>query len=343
MRQCILRDNRIISVDNSPYIIAEMNTSHFGYVDKAKAMMDGAKAAGCDCVKFQSWSAESLYSKTHYDANPFAKRMVGRFAFDENKLAELACYAKEIGIGFSSTPYCEAEVDFLVERCDAPFVKIASMDSDNKKFLEYIGRAKVPVVLSTGMSNMDEVKSAVDTLLTAGTTNLALLHCISIYPAEPKTIRLNNILGLMEEFPEIPVGFSDHSLGCEMASAATALGASLIEKHLTLDKSKIGMDNEMAIEPDEMQGLVNSVRNVYEAMGTKERIVSEAELEMKAKMRRSVIAICDIKSGEVITEDMLGAKRPATGIALKDMEMCIGKKAARDIEADTVIDYSDII
>ena len=343
MRQCVLRDNRIISADNTPYIIAEMNTSHFGYVDKAKAMIDGAKSAGCDCVKFQSWSAESLYSKTHYDANPFAKRMVGRFAFDESKLSELALYAKELGIGFSSTPYCEAEVDFLVEKCDAPFVKIASMDLDNRSFLQYIGRTKVPVVLSTGMSSMDEVKCAVDTLLNAGTNNLSLMHCISIYPAEPEAIRLKNIIGLMEEFPEIPIGFSDHSLGYEMASAAIALGATLIEKHLTLDKSKIGMDNEMAMEPEEMKGLVASVRNVYKALGSKERVVSDKELEMKSKMRRSVISVCDIKAGTVITEDMLGAKRPATGIALKDIEKCIGKKATRDIEADTVIDYSDVM
>lgn len=341
MSKCIFRDGRIIGEGEKPYIVAEMNTSHFGNVQRAKDMVAAAKEAGCDCVKFQSWSAESLYSKTHYDANPFAKRMVSRFAFDEEKLSDIAAYCKELGIGFSSTPYSESEVDFLIAN-DAPFIKVASMDLDNKPFLRYIGAKKVPVVLSTGMSELTEVIEAVDTLKDAGCSDLVLLHCISIYPCEPSAVRLLNITGLKEQFPELPVGFSDHSLGCEMACAATALGATLIEKHLTLDKSKIGMDNEMAMEPDEMKQLVESVDRVYEAMGGKERVVSEAEQEMKQKMRRSLVAKCDIKKGDIIAEEMLTAKRPATGVCIGDMDKIIGKAAARDIEADTVIDYLDI-
>ncbi len=160
--------------------------------------------------------------------------------------------------GVSATPYSGAEVDELIHKCKAPYIKIASMELNNPRFLEYIARTGMPIVLSTGMGDMEEIRRAVKMIENAGNHNLCLLHCISIYPCVPAEVNLNNIVILKNEFPDYPVGFSDHSLGTELACAAVALGASLIEKHLTLDKTKIVMDNQMAIEPDEMALLVKS-------------------------------------------------------------------------------------
>lgn len=343
MARCELCDGYVLQDYGQPYFVAEVNTSHYGKVDIAKQMIAAAAEAGCHCVKFQSWSAESLYSQTYYDENPFAKRMVSRFAFSEEQLKELVDYCKEKKIAFASTPYSESEVDFLVDVCEAPYIKVASMDLDNQSFLKYIAAKGVPIVLSTGMSTIEEIEKAVKLLKDENVRNLCLLHCISVYPPKMQDIHLNNILGLREKYPDVTIGFSDHSLGQEMAVAAVTLGAALIEKHLTLDRSKIGMDNQMATEPDEMKKMIEACNHVYMAMGTRERVLSQEELEQKVKMRRSIIAVKDIKAGTIIEETMLGAKRPATGLPLEKMKEIIGKSVKHDIMADTVIYDKDII
>ena len=341
MANCILRDSTVIGDFMKPYIVAEVNTSHNGNMEAAKEMIDRAKEAGCSCVKFQSWSKESLYSKTYYDENPIAKRIVQKFAFSEAQLMEVARYCKERGIAFSSTPYSEAEVDFLVDKCDAPYIKVASMDLNNYPFLEYIASRGVPIVLATGMGAMEEIRKAVKTVANTGNKNLCLLHCISIYPPEISTIHLNNILGLRNEFPDYPVGFSDHSLGTEMATAAVALGAAMIEKHFTLDRKKIGMDNQMATEPEEMAKLVQHCQNVHAALGNTERIVLPAEMEQRKKMRRSVIATRDLPAGTRLTKADLSAKRPGTGLPPEKINELIGKVLIRDVQADMLISDAD--
>lgn len=342
MAQMMLRDGNIIGNYRKPYVIAEVNSSHNGDVETAKKMIKAAKDAGCSCVKFQSWSAQTLYSKTYYKANPIAQRIVAKFALSEDELKECAAYCQEVGISFSSTPYSEAEVDALLNM-GAPYIKIASMDINNYGYLKYIAETKAPIILSTGMAEMDEVRRAVDIIKTAGNDKLALLHCISIYPAAANTIHLNNIPMLQTEFPDCPVGFSDHTLGTEIACAATAFGAAIIEKHLTLDKTKPGMDNNMAIEPDEMALLVKNCENVFEAMGSKTRIVSDAEYKQRKKMRRSVIVNRNIVVGEILKKEDLGGKRPGNGIPIDKLETLIGKKAVREIEADTLLTQEDII
>jgi N-acetylneuraminate synthase len=337
MAQSILKDGTELSDFGKPYIVAEVNTSHNGDIETAKKMIDEAKKAGCSCVKFQSWSKESLYSKTYYDQNPVAGRIVGKFALSEAQLMDMASYSRECGISFSSTPYCKKEVDFLVEKCDAAFVKVASMELNNPSFLDYIARTGVPMVLATGMGSLDEIKKAVETIKNAGNTSLCILHCISIYPPELSTIRLKNILGLRQAFPGSPIGFSDHSIGIEIPVAAVALGAALIEKHFTLDKTQIGMDNQMATEPDEMARLVQSCQNVQMALGGTERIVLEAELAQQQKMRRSIIAARDLKAGTVIREGDLNAKRPGTGLSPENIEGLIGRTLKMDVEKDTLL------
>lgn len=341
MAEITFRDACLIGDYKLPYIIAEINSSHNGSIETAKEMIIKAKECGCSCVKFQSWSAESLYSRSYYKDNSIAERIVKKFSMSGEELRGLARYCKEVGISFSSTPYSPKEVDELLE-CNAPYIKIASMDINNDSFLRYIGKTGAPVILSTGMAEIEEIRKAVNTIKKSGNKNLALLHCISIYPAEASTIHLNNILMLRHEFPECPIGFSDHTLGTEIASAATALGAAIIEKHFTLDKTKMGMDNNMAIEPVEMAQLVRNCRNVFEAMGSYERIVSPAEYEQRKKMRRSIIAVRSLMAGTVLTAEVLGAKRPGDGIPVDELNSVIGRRLKRDVEADTLIYHNDL-
>ncbi len=342
MAQIELRSGKVIGDYMRPYMVAEVNSSHNGDVEVAKQMIDAAAAAGCDCVKFQSWSAESLYSATYYKAKPISKRIVKKFALTQEQLHDMAEYSRSKGIDFSSTPYSREEVDWLVDECKAPFIKVASMDLNNYMYLRYIAKKGVPIVLSTGMSEMEEIRKAVRTIEEAGNRQICLLHCISIYPPEFDTIQLLNIEGLREAFPDYPIGFSDHSHGVEMAVAATALGAALIEKHLTLDRTKIGMDNQMATEPEEMKQMVDCCVRTQIAMGGKERVVREAEQEQMKKMRRSVIVTRDMIEGEVLKLEDLDAKRPGTGIPADRIEALVGKTLLVDKEADTLLSFDEI-
>jgi sialic acid synthase SpsE len=337
-----LTNETVLSDFGKPFIVAELNTSHMGKIDTAKQMISKAKETGCDCVKFQSWSAETLYSKSYYEQNPIAKRFFKKLSFGEEALKELAYYCKTIGIGFSSTPYSRVEVDFLINDCEAPYIKVASMDLTNLPFLEYIAISGAPIVLSTGMGEMDEIVKAVNTIQQAGNNNICLLHCVSIYPPEISTIRLKNISGLRNHFPDCAIGYSDHSIGTEMAAAAVALGACMIEKHFTLDKTKIGVDNQMATEPEEMAQLVKNCHNVHVALGSEARIVFSGEIEQRLKMRRSIVAARDLFAGSLIKPEDLDVKRPGTGLSPEKIAGLIGKTLLRDVGADSLITDADV-
>lgn len=343
MARCVFRDGTEVADYGRPYVVAEVNSSHNGDAGTARRMIDAATEIGCDCVKFQSWSAKSLYSATYYAENPIAKRFVDRFSLAPETLAELATYAREKGLAFSSTPYSEEEVDFLVDTCRAPYLKIASMELDNLDFLACIGAKRVPLVLSTGMGTMEEIRRAVKTLEAAGAEQMVLLHCVSIYPTQVETINLRNICGLRKAFPHYPIGFSDHTEGDAAAVAAVALGAALIEKHLTLDHTKVGMDNGMATEPDAFAALVEKCRMVQCGMGSEQRTVYPAEMEQRKKMRRSVTFARDLPAGHVLTHADLSAKRPGTGVAPDRMGMLVGKTLVRAVQADTLLCQEDIL
>ncbi len=332
-----LGNGRKIGDYEKPYIVAEMNSSHNGKIERAEAMIDAAVECGCDAVKFQSWTPDSLYSNEYYKENPMAKRMVKGFSLNEDALLHLAEYCNGKNIDFSSTPYSESEVDFLVDRCHAKFVKIASMELNNPLYLRYIGQKGVPIVLSTGMGTIEEIECAVKTISETGNNKICILHCVSVYPVDAENVNLNNLRMLKEKFPDYPVGYSDHTIGYEVACGATALGAALVEKHFTLDNSRIGWDNQMATEPDEMKALVMGCNNVYKSMGSYERIVSDAELDQRIKMRRSIVASRDLKSGQVITQEDLYAKRPGTGISPDKYREVIGKRLNKDIDMDGII------
>lgn len=331
-----LDNGKEIKEGNRPYIVAELNSSHNGKIESAKQMVLAAKDCGCDCVKFQSWTAESLYSDEYYCENPIAKRIVKGFSLDEAKLEELFQYCKEIGIDCSSTPYSESEVDFLI-KMDVPFIKIASMEVNNFPFLEYIAKTMKPIVLSTGMSTYGEIDRAVEIIKKTGNKNICILHCVSIYPAEANIINLNNIPVIKKRFADCAVGYSDHTIGSETACAAVAVGAALIEKHFTLDNRKMGMDNNMATEPAEMRELVNKCHRVFESLGGYERNLTKNEVKQRQIMRRSIVAKVDIKEGTIIDREMLEFKRPGTGIVPGRVSEIVGHKAKCDIKKGFLI------
>lgn len=339
MNSLQLRGGKVIGKGQTPYIIAELNSSHGGNVETAKQMIDAAKACGCDCVKFQSWSSDTLYADEYYKSNPIAKRFVTKFSLSPEQLLELSLYCKEVGIDFSSTPYSNAEVDFLAEQTDAPFIKIASMEINHPAFLKYIGKKNIPIVLSTGMSTIDEIRNAVRAIESTGNRQLCILHCVSVYPAPAEIINLNNMVMLQEEFPEYTVGYSDHTIGSEVAAASVALGAAIIEKHFTLDNKKMGMDNNMATEPEEMKQLVTACHNVYRAMGTRDRVLLDGEEEQRLKMRRSLVTARALHAGETITEADIEAKRPGNGISPEHLEDIVGKTVLTDIPKGYLVKY----
>lgn len=325
-----------------PYIVAELNSSHRGKVEIAKRMIDAAKECGCDAVKFQSWTPESLYCKTYYDQNPISKRIVKGFALSSESLKELADYCRKIDIDFSSTPYSKEEVDFLVDQCRAPFVKIASMDINNLPYLRYVARKMVPIVLSTGMATIDEIEAAVKVIEEEGNRSICILHCVSLYPVAPADVNLNNMVMLKDKFKEYEVGYSDHTMGYEVACAAVALGAVLIEKHFTLDNKMIGWDNQMATEPEEMKELVKSCRKVASSLGKYERTLTENEISQRNKMRRSIVAAHDLNKDHLLMESDIDVKRPGDGLSVSRYYEIIGKKLKCDILKDEMIFQDNI-
>jgi sialic acid synthase SpsE len=338
----ILNNKKVIGEDHEPYFIAEMNTSHFGDVAKAKSMIDMVKECGGDCVKFQSWSEHTLYSNDYYKENPIAKRFVKKLALSQEQLKELSEYSRSIGIDFASTPYSREEADFLINECQVPFIKVASMDINNYPYLQYLAKTKSAIILSTGMADFDEIEKAVVVLESSGAENVCVLHCVSIYPVNPELVNLNNIKTLRANFKRQTIGFSDHTLGIDIGAASVALGACVIEKHVTLDKTIIGMDNQMAIERGELKQMVTSVKNIFQSLGKVDREVSNDELVQRGKMRRSLVAGCDLNPGDVLTEANLGAKRPGTGISVSEWDTLLGKKVNIKLDKDSLISLNDL-
>ena len=339
----ILLNNQIEICDfGQPYFIAEMNTSHFGKMDVAMKMIDEASNAGCDCVKFQSWSSDTLYSNSYYRENPIAKRFVNKFSLSPEHQKELSQYCKSVGISFASTPYSNKEVDFLLDECGVPFIKIASMEITNLPYLKYIGETGSSIILSTGMADTDEIERALDVIASTGNTKISILHCVSVYPSPPEIINLNNICFFREYFKHYPIGYSDHTLGIEASVAAVALGSPIIEKHFTLDKSIIGMDNQMAMCPEEMSAMISSCKIAHQALGQADRVIQEDEVRQRLNMRRSIISRSAMKTGHVITVGDLDFKRPGTGISPADVELVIGRVLSHDLGADELIQLSDL-
>jgi N,N'-diacetyllegionaminate synthase len=338
-----------IGPGQSPYVIAEVGSNHNGDIELCRRTIDAAAAAGAHAVKFQSWTDKTLIAEEEYLRNTVysdkkkhfgsLREMVTAYQLtaEQHYEARDRCLARNVA--FCSTPFSTEEVD-LLEELNVPFFKIASMDIVHLPLLKYVARKKRPVMISTGMATMSEIEQAVETVRGEGNDQIVLLHCISIYPPEYDTINLRNMAALQQVF-DVPVGFSDHSLGTAIPLAAIALGACVIEKHFTLDQDMAGWDHAISANPEQMRTIVDEGKNIFTALGEGVRTVSPAEMEKRKKFRRSLVARRGLKQGSVITEAELEAKRPGTGISPDEMKYVIGRRLTSDIAADQVLRWKD--
>lgn len=353
MAELKLNNGKVIGDYKKPYIIAELGANHNGDMKIARKLIEQAKKAGCDCVKFQSWTKDSVFSKKVYDDNYFLEddyrnrddytleEIVDEFSISENELYEMKKLCDELDIDCTSTPFSRKEVDFLVDVLKVPFIKVASMDLNNYDFLEYIAKKNVPIVISTGLSDLYEIDKAIRTIENAGNNNICILHCISIYPPLMEDINLNNILMFRQTYPNYPIGFSDHSIGTSIPLASVALGACIIEKHFTLDKNMFGWDHKVSADYSDMEEIVRESKNINLALGTFRKVVGEKELKKREAFRRSIVAARDIPEGKIIEREDLDLKRPGTGIAPEYIDMVIGKKVKRNIKYDELLSSDD--
>lgn len=323
------------------FIIAEAGSNHNQNFDIAIELIDVAADAGADAVKFQTYSAETLYSKK----TPEFSYLKGQNVYDLVKSIELprdwqqelAEYADKKGIIFLSTPFDYAAVDELDE-IGVPAFKFASFEITDLELLGYAAAKQKKMIISTGMADLDEIEDAINTVRSVGNDDIVLLHCNSLYPAPPEVVNLRAIATMREAF-DLPVGFSDHTLGIHISLAAVAMGACVIEKHFTLHRGQPGPDHSFAIEPDELKELVRCVREIDKAKGSGIKARSELEDEMYDKARRSVHAKVDIPIGTVITREMLVVKRPGYGIKPKFVDTVVGRIARNDVQEDEWITW----
>lgn len=325
---------------STPYVIAEIGANHNGSEELARAHIDAAKRAGANCVKFQSWTAETIFSKAVYDDNPGLHDQVVGYSFSPEQLTAMRDYSLELGIDFASTPFSYSEVDFLVDELDVGFLKIASMDLNNYPYLDYVARKGKPMVLSTGLSTLGEIDAAVRTIEQAGNTDLCILHCVANYPPTDANVNLRN-MGLLRRTFGYPVGFSDHTQGTAVTLAAVALGACVIEKHFTLDHDMDGWDHAISADEPEMTTIVEGGARIALALGSERRVLSETDAGMKVNFRRSIVAARPITAGQVIAREDIDFKRPGTGIEPGEWERVVGRKALNDVEADALLAPED--
>ena len=326
-------------------IIAEAGVNHNGSLELAKEMAKVAKECGADVVKYQTAVPELVISR-HAQKAEYQKEQTGQeetqlemvrrihFGFAEHK--ELKEYCDSIGIQYLSAAFDLPSVEFL-ESLNLPYFKIPSGEITNLPYLEAIGKTGKPVILSTGMSTLPEIEDALSVLEENGSSEVVVLHCNTQYPTPYKDANLLAMLELQEQFG-VPVGLSDHTPGWECDVAATALGAVVIEKHFTLDKNMPGPDHKASLEPQELKAMIQAVRNTELAMGTGHKAVSDSEAENKPVARKSIVAACPIRAGEVFTAENLTTKRPGTGISPMRWYEVIGQVAKRDFEPDEAIE-----
>jgi N-acetylneuraminate synthase/N,N'-diacetyllegionaminate synthase len=331
------------------FVIAEVGVNHNGSLDLAKQLVAAAATAGADAVKFQTFRADAVISasapKAQYQketTGPAEQQleMVRRLEMPEHMTRSVAAYAATLGITFLSTGFDEQSID-LLDDIGVPAFKIGSGDVTDLPLLEFVGRKQKPVILSTGMSYLDEVGSAGATLLAAGCPDLALLHCVSSYPADPQEANLRVLRTLRDTF-NVPVGLSDHFLDNVIALAAVAVGASIVEKHITLDVNLPGPDHRISQSPEGFKQLVQSIRTVERSLGDGVKRPHPGEQNVRDLARRSIVAACSIAEGATITREMLTFKRPGTGIAPAQWKELVGKRAVRDIAFDSLIMMGDL-
>jgi N,N'-diacetyllegionaminate synthase len=330
----------------SIFIIAEAGVNHNGSVELAKKLIDVAVRAGADAVKFQTFKTENLVSKSaqkaEYQKETTDKEesqfdMIKKLELNVETHAELISYCNDKNIMFLSTPFDLDSID-LLDNLKLPIFKIPSGEITNLPYLRKIGAIKKEVVLSTGMADIGEIEDALNVLIKAGTKkeNITVLHANTMYPTPMQDVNLKAMLTIGTTF-DIAYGYSDHTLGIEVDIAAVAMGASVIEKHFTLDKTMDGPDHKASLEPQELVSMVKAIRNIELALGSSVKKPSESEKPNITVARKSIVANCDIKKGELLCEDNLAIKRPGSGINPMRWDEMIGSYALRDYTKDELI------
>ena len=344
---------------NKPYLIAEMGVNFYDTakelniepLDAAKLYIDKAAEAGVDCAKFQSYKASTIVSKNspaYWDTTKEPTKtqyelFLKHDGFGEKEYRELCDYTHAKGLDFTSTPFDYASVDYLEDMVD--FYKISSSDLSNLPFIRYIGAKGKPVYMSVGAAYLSEVDEAIRILKEVGCKDIVIFHCVLSYPTDPKDANLLVIETLKKNFPDVKVGFSDHVAPDDgMITLATAylLGADVIEKHFTLDKTLLGNDHYHAGDPEDFKKAIANFRLIDSILGSPEKTVLDCESVPRREARRSLVLTRDIKKGEIISEKDIMAKRPGTGISPQYTEIVLGRKVLQDLQEDTVLTWDMI-
>jgi N-acetylneuraminate synthase len=331
------------------FVIAEAGVNHNGSLDLAVRLIDAAKASGADAVKFQTFRADQLAARSAHKA-PYQERttansesqfeMLQRLQLDAEAHRRLIHHCRNVGIQFLSSPFDTQSADLLATM-NVPLYKVPSGEITNLPFLQHLARKSKPLILSTGMSTLGEVEEAVQVLQAAGTTQLTLLHCVTEYPAPYDEVNLRAMQTLKAAFG-LPVGYSDHTSGIEIAIAAVALGAEVIEKHFTLDRSLPGPDHSASLEPVELRQMVTAIRHVEAALGTGIKAPAPCELPNISVARKSVVAARTLPTGHQLATGDLEIKRPGYGLAPKLLPALIGRTLRASVAKDEIINWDHL-
>ena len=346
--QKITINGRTVGKGEPVFIIAEAGINHNGSLESAIRLIEVAASSGCDAVKFQKRNPRKLLSQEAYDrpyqngGNSYGKTYGEhreRLELSKEDYRTLQAHAEKKGILFCASAWDEDSASFLGE-IDIPFHKIGSPDLTNLPLCRQIAQMGKPVILSTGMSHLDEVVRAVESIQ-AINPQLALLHCVSIYPTPPEKLCLPLIPDLERRF-DLPIGYSGHDLGWEASIAAVALGACIVEKHITLDRTQKGGDHHFSLEPDELTAMVHAIRGIEKALHGSEKIVWPEELPFREKLSKSITTTRKIESGEKITPDMLTCKSPGTGISPLEIDELIGSELSENVGGNVVLRGAEV-
>ena len=328
-------------------IIAEAGVNHNGSMERAREMVAAAKEAGADYVKFQTavpelvistYAPKAEYQKDTDGTGRSQLEMCKAIHLPLDAYAELKALCEETGIGFMSTPFDLVSIDLLAE-LGQDYMKVPSGEITNLPYLERIAYHGIPVIISTGMATTEEARRAID-LLTSGpltTDDITVLHCNTQYPTPMRDVNLRAMLTLRDALG-VKTGYSDHTTGIEVPVAATALGAAVVEKHFTLSRELPGPDHKASLEPQELKQMVRAIRNIELALGSSDKHVTDSERGNMAVARKSIVALRDIKEGEILTEENITTKRPGNGISPMRWHEILGTRAIRDFGADELIE-----
>lgn len=340
--------NRSIGDGTPPYIIAELSANHLGQLERALSLMEAAKAAGADAVKLQTYTADTITIDHHgpgfdIESGPWAGRSLYELYEEAHTPwdwhAALFDKGRELGLAVFSSPFDASAIDFL-EQFNPPAYKIASFECVDPVLIRYAAAAGKPLVISTGMADLGEVTEAVEAATSGGADGIVILHCVSGYPTPAAEANVRTIPHLADTFGW-PVGLSDHTLGTAVPVSAVALGAVMIEKHLTWDRGEGGPDAAFSLEPNEFRSLVDDCHMAWAALGNVDYTQKESE-KSNAQFRRSLYVVADIAAGELLTEANVRSIRPGFGLAPTYFDRVIGKKAARALERGTPLDISSV-